>query len=715
MARTATEKTAETAAPPVEPRRRDGGRLVYTAERLREIAFSLGGIGTGTISLGGRANLRDFEIANRPAKGQPPLRNFFAVAVDDGSGAPNARILERQLFPPFTGHRGIPLHLVPGLPRFPEATFTGDYPLAKVALSDPGFPLRATLEAFNPMIPGNVADSGLPVAYFLWTLQNTGGRHVRGQLVATLANLVGYPMTPWPGDPEWMGGAPRNAALRERAFQGVQLGSERDGGRHPMAGTMALATTWQDTALLPQWERQDWPMSLRPFWYQVLGELPFDESVRPGMERPAQYQRAQAALAARFSLQPGEQATVPVIVSWHFPNRVLPPAERQGKEDGWVGNQYATRFSDAAAVLRYAVVERDRLEAQTRAFHAHLYGSTLPDAAMDAVGGNLQVLRSQTCFITASGRFYGYEGVNQDVGCCFGTCTHVWMYEQALAHLYPQLERNIREHAFMVETEPDGRMYFRSRLMDLARPQRQVGHPATDGQMAEVIQVLRDYRLSGDRAFLERLWPQAKRALEHAWLPGGWDADRDGVMEGTQHNTTDIEFYGPNPLCTVLYLVALRAGAVMARELGDEESAAGYEEMAERGARRAEEILWNGEYYVQRFDLASDAPPEPFNQMGSGCLTDQLFGQWLAHTTGFGRLLDRDRIRSALGAVYRHNFRRMADVPTNFMRAYAVNDERGLLYANFPQAPGEVLPITSVFRAPEVWTGCEYQAACHMI
>ena len=52
----------------------------------------------------------------------------------------------------------------------------------------------------------------------------------------------------------------------------------------------------------------------------------------------------------------------------------------------------------------------------------------------------------------------------------------------------------------------------------------------------------------------------AKRALEFAWIKGGWDANRDGVAEGVQHNTYDVEFYGPNPLCGVWYLGALRAG-----------------------------------------------------------------------------------------------------------------------------------------------------------
>src|SRR5215475_11942850 len=37
-----------------------------TGEQLSEVAFPLGGIGTGTVSLGGRGQLRDWEIFNRP-------------------------------------------------------------------------------------------------------------------------------------------------------------------------------------------------------------------------------------------------------------------------------------------------------------------------------------------------------------------------------------------------------------------------------------------------------------------------------------------------------------------------------------------------------------------------------------------------------------------------------------------------------------------------
>ena len=731
------------------------GRLVYTGGLLREIAFPLGGIGTGTISLGGRGQLRDFEVAGRPAKGQAPFHNFFALGItDDGSGVPKARVLERQFFPPFTGSRGrgLPVNLAPGLPRFPEVEFTGEYPMAHLEFVDETFPVCVSLDAFNPMVPGNADDSGLPAAVFTWTLVNQSDCPVKALLVAVVSNLVGYLPSPWPGDPPWEGGQLVNRAVREVGFQGITMGSERDGGQHPSAGTMAIVTSWPDATLQTRWPEQDWQYSLRPFWYQLLGYVPFEEIDTVTEASPIEGltldRRPEATIGMQIALEPGETVAIPVVLTWHFPNRyvqLLDMATRRIAGIRWVGNTYTTQFEDAVAVARYVVAERGRLEAGTREFHRHLYSTTVPDAVIDAVGANMSTIRTQTCFRDALGHFYGYEGCHADAGCCPMNCTHVWMYEQALASLYPALERDMRENSFLVETEDDGRMYFRTRTPRDAEPFLAEAPTAADGQMAEVIRLLREYQLSGDREFLARLWPKAKLALEYAWRLGGWDADHDGVMEGEQHNTTDIEYYGPNPLMTFIYVVALQAGAVIAREMGDSAAADAYEALAARGAQRADEILWNGEFYQQRLDLApsevvaaahdqgptcgatcgcgagqtsnaaSSRVGAPYNQVQDGCLVDQLLGLWFANLVGLGSLVAADRIRAALRAIYHYNFQRMSDVPTNFLRAFAVNDERGVVYVSFPKEPGGIVPLTAVLRAHEVWSGFEYQVACHMI
>src|SRR5437588_7495045 len=89
----------------------------FTGDSLREIAFPLGGIGTGTVSLGGRGQLRDWELFNRPGKGKDLPYTFFALWARRGEAAPVARVLERRFLPPYGGGFGIPTRLAPGLPR----------------------------------------------------------------------------------------------------------------------------------------------------------------------------------------------------------------------------------------------------------------------------------------------------------------------------------------------------------------------------------------------------------------------------------------------------------------------------------------------------------------------------------------------------------------------------------------------------------------------
>jgi len=190
-----------------------------------------------------------------------------------------------------------------------------------------------------------------------------------------------------------------------------------------------------------------------------------------------------------------------------------------------------------------------------------------------------------------------------------------------------------------------GAIYFRQLLPDGIE---RFGYAAADGQRGQIIKIYLDWQLSGDQNFLNEFWPKAKRALEFAWIPGGWDADRDGVLEGVQHNTYDVEFYGPNPLCGVYYLGALRACEEMARAVGEDNSAAEYHRLFISGRDWFDSHAFNGDYYIQtiqsraaaaiapglRSGMGADDPEHPEYQVGDGCLIDQLLGQYLAHVAG---------------------------------------------------------------------------------
>lgn len=180
-----------------------------------------------------------------------------------------------------------------------------------------------------------------------------------------------------------------------------------------------------------------------------------------------------------MSLAPGKKATATYVIAWHFPNLSL--------KDG--GRYYANRFASAGAVAEYAARNFDRLAAQTRLWHDTWYDSTLPHWFLDRTLLNACILATSTCHRFRSGRFYGWEGV----GCCEGTCTHVWHYAQAVARLFPELERDLRERTdFGLAFHDDsGVINFRGEGESLA----------TDGQAGCVLRSYREHLMSADDAF----------------------------------------------------------------------------------------------------------------------------------------------------------------------------------------------------------------------
>jgi uncharacterized protein (DUF608 family) len=414
------------------------------------------------------------------------------------------------------------------------------------------------------------------------------------------------------------------------------------------------------------------------------------------------------SLGIVHELAPGETRDFEFLLAWSFPNRPTGWLGHIIKRDPNAGivtrNHYATRFADSWAAASYLHEHLDRLEGATRAFHAGLFDSTLDPAVVDALSATLTVVRSTTCFRLEDGTFAAWEGSFDHAGSCEGTCTHVWSYAQSVAHLFPELERSARRVEFLLETDDDGVMQFRTNRIFGGPSWGMI--PAVDGQLGTVVRLYREWRFSGDDDFLRELWPAARRALEYA--ASAWDLNGDGVLDARMHNTYDIEFAGAEPLANVYHLAALRAGAAMARRLGETVLADDYDSRAQRAAIAIDEQLFNGEYYEQRIDDVD----EYRYQYGTGVLSDQLLGQLAAHVVGLGHLLPEEHIRTAIQAVFGHNFRRELTTHESTQRTYALNDEGGLLLASWPRGGRPALPFV---YADEVWTGIEYQVAAHLI
>ena len=682
---------------------RSGPVRTFEGRALGEVAFPLGGIGTGTISLGGRGNLRDWEIFNRPGKGVHMPFTFFALYVEQ-SGKKLVRVLEGPLEPPFTTGFGFRRVFVPGLPRMEKATFKGEYPFAEVELADSQVPLEITLEAFNPFIPLEPEDSGIPAFVLRYRIKNIGAAPAKVTVAGSVINPIGYNGE---GQVDGLGndkfGENVNEIKRTVALRGLAMSSRKVKPDSPAFGTMALASPWPDVTYLSHWVRGDWWDDLQIFWddFAADGRLADLAEVSPSPDKRTDV----GTLGLSATLAPGEEVTLPFILSWSFPN-VLNYFDIVPEQRGRIfKNHYAERFADAWAAAEHLQANLGRLEGATRAFHKAFFSTTLPPYVLDAVSSQASIIRTTTGLWLEGGNYFGFEGCGDQGGCCPLNCAHVWNYAQSLAFLFPSLERTMRETDLLTNVKPDGAMVFRTSL-PLGSGVLWGFKPAADGQMGRIISLYRDWQISGDTGWLRKLWPQAKKALDYAWT--SWDADRDGLMEGEQHNTYDIEFYGPNSMMGAFYLGALKAGAAMAAALADWPAARTYRALYEKGRAAYDRVLWNGEFYVQKYDQVM----EKKYQYGEGCLSDMLLGQWLGMVSGLGRYLPADRVQSSLRSIYKYNFLTDFRNFSNVQRTYALNDEKGLLLCSWPRGGRPPLPFP---YSDEVWTGIEYQVASHLI
>jgi non-lysosomal glucosylceramidase len=448
--------------------------------------------------------------------------------------------------------------------------------------------------------------------------------------------------------------------------------------KRPDHGTMSLAVAGLGTAN-----------------HRVLeNELPHSAFGKQESES-AETEAPVAAVSQTRKIAPGESADFRFVLAWHFPNSTLPCP------DSKTGNYYATRFSDAAAAAAYVIDELPRLESQTRLWRDTWYDSTLPHWFLDRTFLNISTLATTTAHRFGSGRFWAWEGI----GCCEGTCTHVWHYAQAMGRIFPELERDQRERVdFGVGFEPNN---------GIVRHRAEGTGPAVDGQCGRILGVWREHQMSTDSEFLQRVWPRVKQATEYLIRH---DHDGDGILDGAQENTLDAAWYGKIAWITSLVLAALRAAEEMARELGDTSFAARCRAQYEKARASVESKLFNGEYFIQI--------PDPKREKSLGtyeaCHIDQVHGQSWSWQVNLGRVLDRQKTLSALESIWKYNFAPdVGPFRRKFTagRAYALAGDAGLVMTSNPKLIPNVYgtPSWQIGYFNECMTGFEHQAASHMV
>jgi uncharacterized protein (DUF608 family) len=699
-------------------------RLVYEGEYLRALAMPLGGIGCGSVAICGDGGLRQWQILNNICHDAHVPFSFFAVRVQTGGAKPVARVLmsAARYDDDFEPAPSVSDHVVPtasqkllaALPGVARIRFVGEYPVAEVQYIDEALPVAVVLEAFSPFVPLDAEDSGLPAIVLRFRIENRSGSPVVVSLLMTQQNAVG-----WDGHTDIDGvrhpayGGNRNRAFRSGHLRGVEMTSVSLPSDHSRWGQMVAAALDTHATVRARWT------DLRALWHDFLA----DGALTRARSTPSQPGRTvNAALCSRLTIAPRATGGATFLLTWWLPNREVdfpqlgfPPDE---SPTGHIGNHYTVRFPSARAVAEYVRDNLPRLTDATMRYREALHDTTLPTLLLDAASSQVSTIRSPTCFRAEDGRFYGFEGCRGASTPWEGytggagplNCNHVWNYEMALARLFPALERTMREIEWFHQQHPSGYLPHRVVLPLTVPPlwDRPIWgpvEPALDGLFGAVLSTYREYLASGDAAWLRSVWPHVRLALDYVMS----NHDRgDGVIDGPQPNTYDVAIQGPNSFIGALYLAALRAGEEMARVLREVPDAERYHQRFLSGREAMERELWNGEYYVHRFDPATQGAMA----YGDGCLSAQAVGQWWADILGLGHLFDPERVRQTLASIHRYNFKKDIKGLHLTGRRFLREDEPGLLNCTWPKGPPPAFPL---LYTEEVHTGMEYAVASTML
>ncbi len=713
---------------------------VYTGEFLNRIAFPIGGMGAGMICLDGNGAFSHVSVRNKPDAFNSPFM-FAALSVKGNENA--AKILEGpvqswKIFGSPGAANGSDLY---GCPRFEEASFSAHFPFGTVHLADPDMPAEVDITGWSPFIPGDADNSGLPVGGLEYTFTNTTGKAIDAVFSFHSENFMRVEV---PG--EWGGnyvGKDSIVAMEN----GFILEQSCFPDKPHYKGEFAIFTDEPAAVTDYCWFRGGWFDGRTILWNNIETGLAPANPVSAGATG--------ASIYIPIQLKPKESRTIKVLMAWYVPHSDLrigtsPEDEEVNKmiaaakcapgstccspkiTSAYYEPWYSGKFKNIQEISQYWGTRYQDLKNKTSLFTDVFYNSDLPPEVLEAVAANLSILKSPTVLRQKDGKLWAWEGCHDQSGCCNGSCTHVWNYAQAIPHIFPALERTLRETEFHVDQSSAGHQNFRANL-----PIRATGHDwyaAADGQLGGIMKVYREWRISGNREWLKNIWPDVKISMDYCIAH--WDPRHTGTIEEPHHNTYDIEFWGPDALCTGFYLGALTAVLKLSEEMGEEPAL--YKELLARGKAQMETELYNGEYFIQKVKMEGLNAPNPVElgknsigttyspealeilkkegpkyQYGPGCLSDGVLGLWIAQMCGMGDILDDTKVQSHLQAVYKYNLKSDLSDHVNPQRAgYAYGKEGGLILCSWPKGGQPSLPFV---YSNEVWTGIEYQVASHLM
>ena len=663
-----------------------------TKNELQYIGMPIGGIFTGTVYLGGDGRLWLWDIFNQNQNGIDPkiiewnldLHVGKKVRPQDGSAyvqpAKNIRPLEQGFAFKITTEKKTVIKKLEEA-DWDEILFEATYPMPKIHYIDHSLGLDITANIFSPFIPLDEKNSGLPCTIYSFSIKNKTKNNITVSILGWLENKVSPRSKK---ETDIRSNTTESTTLCAIANSCMQLNGTENQEKQADFGTMAIAAMNTNSLVNTSFS---FPVTAESFSNQKNTATEKQVSAGPLMN----------SVCTNHIIKAGQSIQANYIIAWHFANLTLNPVI-QGK-----GRFYNQQFKNAIEVVKYVAANFSLLSNQTALWRETWYDSTLPWWFLERTFLNISTLATTTAHRFESGRFYAWEGV----GCCEGTCTHVWQYAQAMGRIFPAIERDTRVRVDLgLSLKSDGMMWYRGEVVKTA---------AIDGQAGTILRIYREHKMSPDKKFLQKNWDKIKLATN--WVIQQ-DRNQDGMEDTPIENTLDAVWDGEIAWLVGLCIAAVKAGEQMAIEMGDEAFAKICATYVSNGTKNMEEKLFNGEYFIHQPDQIKGR-----EKLGSynTCHIDQVYGQSWAHQVGLGRIIDKEKTISALKALWKYNF--TPDVGPYIKerrgwRPYALAGEGGMVMNTNPLNEAKPYGEKITWQLGyfhECMSGFEHQVASHMM
>ncbi|XP_032020000.1 non-lysosomal glucosylceramidase isoform X2 [Hylobates moloch] len=571
-------------------------------------------------------------------------------------------------------------------------------------------------------------DSSLPVGVFVWDVENEGDEALDVSIMFSMRNGLG-------GGDDAPGGLWNEPFCLERGGETVQ-GLLLHHPTLPNPYTMAVAARVTADTTVTHITAFDPDSTGQQVWQDLLQDGQLDSPT--GQSTPTQKGVGIAgAVCVSSKLQPRGQCRLEFSLAWDMP-RIMFGAK------GQVHYRRYTRFfgqdGDAAPTLsHYALCQYPEWEERISAWQSPVLDDrSLPAWYKSALfnelyfladGGTvwLEVLEDSLpeelgrnmCHLRPTLRDYGRFGYLEGQEYRMYNTYDVHFYASfALIMLWPKLELSLQYDMALATLREDltRRRYLMSGVMAPVKRRNVIPHDIGDPDdepwlrvnaylihdtadwkdlnLKFVLQVYRDYYLTGDQNFLKDMWPVCLAVMESEMK---FDKDHDGLIENGGYADQTYDGWvttGPSAYCGGLWLAAVAVMVQMAALCGAQDIQDKFSSILSRGQEAYERLLWNGRYY--NYDSSS-------RPQSRSVMSDQCAGQWFLKACGLGEgdteVFPTPHVVRALQTIFELNVQAFAG---------------GAMGAVNGMQPHGV-PDKSSVQSDEVWVGVVYGLAATMI